>query len=659
MGTGGHQKSNVGRWGGLEKTSGPPPHCHFKWNRPKYASEELSATLYIMYNSIFDRGDWPSKWAEGIISPVHKKASINIADNYRKITVMPTLGKVLESILNSRLVYRNIVLKLDDPYQFGFKKDSRTTDNVFILHSLIYRQRFKSKPLYVCFVDFTKAFDYVNRSALYYKLIHRGIQGKLLNLICDMYNKAVCCVNWKGEVGEHIDSRYGVLQGGMLSPNLFTEFLTDLKEYLEIECGLLLDDSIMTYILYADDLLLCSESPGGLQKLIDGLYNFCKKWHLIVSLAKTNVLVFGKKHSDYKFMFNREEIQIRTEYKYLGTIISTATSNIFKKNQEHLADKTRNALFALNSHIQNTVGQLHPSLAFKMYDAQISPIMEYMSEVWYQKKTLDELEKIHLAFIKSILRVKMSSSTHAIYSECGRFPLKIKAQFQMISYWKRIVLLENSHIVKKAYKSLYELSEHGQENWCSFVKDILVDLGYSEAWNLHEINDRDLYALKEKLYKTHMDKCLENINDSEKNPKLRTYKLLKTEFKLETHLTYPYNVNHMLALTKFRISSHNLHIETGRYTRPTKTPISERKCLHCSDGTVEDEMHFILDCSLYVEERHKLIEVCTENIPGFENMEAQQRFINIMSLNIPAVSKVLGKYVYDCLKKRNDLTSPV
>ena len=111
-------------------------------------------------------------------------------------------------------------MKTDDPYQFGFKKDSRTTDNVFILHSLILRQKFKNRPQYICFVDFTKAFDYVNRYALYYKLI-RGIQGELLKLICDMYSKAVCCVKWKGEVSEHIDSKYGVLQGGMLSPKLF------------------------------------------------------------------------------------------------------------------------------------------------------------------------------------------------------------------------------------------------------------------------------------------------------------------------------------------------------------------------------------------------------------------------------------------------------
>ncbi len=58
----------------------------------------------------------------------------------------------------------------------------------------------------------------------------------------------------------------------MMSPKLFSEFLT------ERECGILVDDDILTYIIYADDLILCSDSPEGLQKLIDGLFEFCKKW---------------------------------------------------------------------------------------------------------------------------------------------------------------------------------------------------------------------------------------------------------------------------------------------------------------------------------------------------------------------------------------------
>ena len=116
-------------------------------------------TLSVIYNFMFEKGDWLLKWAEGLISPVHKKASVNVPDNYRKVTVMPVVGKVFESILNARLVYRNVILEIDDPCQFGLKNNSRTTDTIFILQSVINRQKFKGKPLYLCFVDFTKAFD--------------------------------------------------------------------------------------------------------------------------------------------------------------------------------------------------------------------------------------------------------------------------------------------------------------------------------------------------------------------------------------------------------------------------------------------------------------------------------------------------------------------
>ena len=172
---------------------------------------------------------------------------------------MPALGKVLESIINSRLIKKNVILELDDPNQAGFTNGCRTTDNIFVLNTAIQTQKFKKKPFYICFVDFTKAFDYVNRNALYYKLIQRGVNGKLLKLIVNMYEKAKCRVKWKEEVSNEIDSQFGVLQGGMTSPKLFTEFLFDLRSYLDEKAGINFDDSVLNYMLYADDLVLCSE----------------------------------------------------------------------------------------------------------------------------------------------------------------------------------------------------------------------------------------------------------------------------------------------------------------------------------------------------------------------------------------------------------------
>ena len=108
--------------------------------------------------------------------------------------VLPCIGTLFESALNNRLSFKNDACNDNDPFQAGFRSNSRTTDNLFILCAIIDKQRCLSKPLYTCFVDFTKAFDYIDRSALYYKLLSRGIDGNFLNVIKSMFSKAECRV---------------------------------------------------------------------------------------------------------------------------------------------------------------------------------------------------------------------------------------------------------------------------------------------------------------------------------------------------------------------------------------------------------------------------------------------------------------------------------
>ena len=96
---------------------------------------------------------------------------------------MPCIGKLFEFVLNNRLSSKNDVCNDvcndNDPFQAGFRSNSRTTDNKFILCAIIDKQRYLSNALYTCFVDFTKLFDYIDRSALYYKSLSRGIDGNI------------------------------------------------------------------------------------------------------------------------------------------------------------------------------------------------------------------------------------------------------------------------------------------------------------------------------------------------------------------------------------------------------------------------------------------------------------------------------------------------
>ena len=100
----------------------------------------------------------------------------------------------------------------NDPYQAGFKSNSRTTDNIFILCAIIDKQKCLSKPLYTCFVNFTKAFHYIDRTALYYKLLNRGIDGNLLNIIRSMFSKAECRVKWDLRISDILKRRYAQSQ---------------------------------------------------------------------------------------------------------------------------------------------------------------------------------------------------------------------------------------------------------------------------------------------------------------------------------------------------------------------------------------------------------------------------------------------------------------
>ena len=137
---------------------------------------------------------------------------------------MPCIGKLFESILNNRLQFKNEVCNDNDPYQAGFKTNSRTTDNIFILCAIIDKQRCLSKPLYTCFVDFTKAFDYIDRTALYYKLLKRGIDGNLINIIKSMFSKAECRVKWDSRISDILKANLGFYKAVCSVPNYSLNF---------------------------------------------------------------------------------------------------------------------------------------------------------------------------------------------------------------------------------------------------------------------------------------------------------------------------------------------------------------------------------------------------------------------------------------------------
>ena len=170
---------------------------------------------------------------------------------------------------------------------------------------------------------------------------------------------------------------------------------------------------------------------------------------------------------------------------------------------------------------------------------QISPIMEYTSEVWFQNKSINNLEKIHLSYMKNILRTKTSTSTIALYSELGRFPIALRLKCRLVNYWKRLIGFNSRHPVKQAYNTLLNLNNMGQTNWCTTLRNILSETNHLHLWDEQSITDKQYQLIKESLYTEFIKITLQQINNTDTNPKLRTYKLFKNHFQFKTFFLHP------------------------------------------------------------------------------------------------------------------------
>ena len=191
------------------------------------------------FNLILDTGHFPEQWSTGCIYPFFKnKGSRENVQNYRSITILSCLGKLFTGILNSRLNEYLEESMLLDENQAGFRKHNSTLDHIFSLYALTEILKSQKQKLFCCFVDFSSAFDSVWRVGLWHKLLQSKVNGKILNVIINMYRDVKSCVSLLGEESAFFSSLSGVRQGENLSPVLFSL-------YLKVSCCITLPQELL------------------------------------------------------------------------------------------------------------------------------------------------------------------------------------------------------------------------------------------------------------------------------------------------------------------------------------------------------------------------------------------------------------------------------
>ena len=214
-------------------------------------------------------------------------------------------------------------------------------------------------------------------------------------------------------------------QGCPLNLNLFGLCVdgleTSLLETADIDAPTLMG-VIMPLLLYADDLILMSESASGLQKQLDALASFCEQRQLSVNLSKTKVVVFEARQSDVcGFVLHHGAVVERVESnKNLGFVVHATKKLTF--GTDVLVATAKKALFAMRRRCA-LLGIRDPAVQCKLFDTLVWPILSYGCEVWgVDTECGTAAEALRQDILRRLLGVRKSTANHTVLAELGRFP---------------------------------------------------------------------------------------------------------------------------------------------------------------------------------------------------------------------------------------------
>ena len=262
-------------------------------------------------------------------------------------------------------------------------------------------------------------------------------------------------------------------------------------------------------------------------------------------------------------------------------------------------------------------------------------------------KAYESNRQIQLKASRAFLGVPKQTPISGILSEMNWPEPRSRTQVQMLRHFHRLQKMDNQRLMKKVFLWDRTLNDTGQVfTWSSEIKDILCRNNMGQFYNVPNFALKSVVkSLKDSLFVKDQTTWQSQCRDL---PKLRTFLLFK-DFKLESpHIYKPLSFMQKKFMSKFRLGMLQLHIETGRYSRP-RLPPEERFC-YCNNNEVEDERHFLLTCNKYNQYRQTLFN----RIPDFQyfmtlNLAEKFNFL----VNDPAMVKQTAKYIIDAFEYRS------
>lgn len=313
--------------------------------------------LMIMFEYV------PNDFGKSILIPIPKTDCVNASANvedYRGISIAPVISKVFEHCL---LKLFSTYLQNSNVMQFGFKSKSGCNHALYAVRKTVEFFIERDSSVNLCALDMSKAFDKMNKHALFVKLMNRNCPLVLINILDCWYAKNFASVKWGDSYSPFVQLQTGTRQGGITSPYLFAIFINDVIVKLQrSSLGCHIRNICFNVFMYADDMLLASISLNELQLMINIVRTELKWLDMEINVKKSMCMRMGKRFDcpTCELVLDNKPIKWVKEMRYLGLYFTAASS--FKCNLHYAKVSFFRSLNSLLSKLGT-----HPSPGIVLY----------------------------------------------------------------------------------------------------------------------------------------------------------------------------------------------------------------------------------------------------------------------------------------------------
>ena len=555
----------------------------------KLAGNSLVKPLTKLYNLSLSSGKVPKLWKQANVVPLHKKDSKQVMGNYRPVSLLSILGKILE-----RIVFKHVYNHFRDNFllsvwQSGFLPGSSTVTQLIELYNKFCTAVSQNKEIRIVFLDISKAFDRVWHDGLIFKLKKWGISGSLLHWFEDYLKDRVQRVIINGQFSSWTEITAGVPQGSVLGPLLFLVFINDITTVVT-NCNLR---------LFADDTCLFIEVDNRQQAAVllnKDLHNIQKwslDWLVTFNPLKTESMVIGLKQNKGGhpgLYLHNTRINEVTKHKHIGLWLENNLSW-----HEHIHNISTKAEKKLNI-IKQMKFKLARKTLEKLYFSFIRPILEYGDVVWQgaSHSDLRKLDVIQVEAMRLVSGAPFRSNIDSLYMELGWQNLQERRQEHILIMMFKII---NNHVPEYltslipplvGNRTNYQLRNRYDIQAPSFrVKchqNSFFPVGI-KLWNELDISFKQANTLLS--FKSLLRKRKGSVN-------VKHLKLRQKLFGLGDRY---WNITH----SKMRMNCSFLKDHLAKHLHVIENSI-------CDCGiSVENNSHFLLECRLYDQHRQLML----------------------------------------------------